>query len=148
MKTWEVTIKIGPENPDKLVLFDVQKILEGYLNVNRTFFDELLDIVKMIKKYAVGKGIDEIIGPDKKNWTKNPWVLFMIKEKEDETPFWLLFKREKDLSGILTAIGPQNYYEYCEKIKEPDDEIKKFLEYIIAYPQKFKLSIIIPNFLD
>ena len=148
MKTWEVTIKIGPENPDKLVLYDVQKILEGYLNVNRTFFDELLDIVKMIKKYAVGKGIEEIIGPDKKNWTKNPWLLFMIKEKEDETPFWLLFKREKDLSGILTAIGPQNYYEYCESIKEPDDEIKKFLEYIIAYPQKFKLSIIIPNFLD
>lgn len=148
MKTWQVTIQIGNENPDQIILHDIQKNIDGYLNVNRTFFDELLDIVKMIKKYAVGKGIERIIGPDKENWTKNPWLLLMVKEKEDSIPFWLLFKREKDLTGHLVAIGPESYYNYIDKNKEPDDEIKRFLEYIIAYPQKFNLSIIIPNFLD
>ena len=147
MKTWQLTIQIGSETPDQIVLHDLQKILEGYLNVNRTFFDELLDIVKMIKKYAVGKGIEKIIGPDNENWTQNPWLLLMVKEKEEGIPFWLLFKREKDLTGYLVAVGPDNYYEYINSNKEPDDEIKKFLEYIIAYPQKFNLSILIPNFL-
>lgn len=148
MKTWQLNIKIGNENPDLIELYDVEKILEGYLNVNRTFFDEMLDIVKMINKYTVGKGIEKIKGPDKKDWTHNPWLLVMVKDKENEIPFWLLFKREKDLTGFLVAIGPQKYFEYCQASKEPDDDIKKFLEYIIAYPEKFMLSIIIPNYID
>jgi hypothetical protein len=147
MKSWQITIKIGNEVQDKLKMYDIDHILEGYLNVNRTFFDELLDIVKMINKYAVGKGLEKIIGPDKENWTQNPWLLIMAKDKENEIPFWLLFKREKDLTGHLVAIGPKIYYDYFNKNKEPEDEIKKFLEYIIAYPQKFELSILIPNYL-
>ena len=148
MKTWELMIKIGTETPDKIELYDIDKILDGYLNVNRTFFDEILDIVKMIKKYSVGKGIEKIIGPNKDDWTFNPWLLIMVKDKENEIPFWLLFKREKDLTGFLVAIGPKKYYDYCNASKEPDDDIKKFLEYIIAYPEKFSLSVIIPNFID
>ena len=70
------------------------------------------------------------------------------KEKENDTPFWLLFKREKDLTGYLVAVGPEKYYEYCKNGNDPDDDIKKYLEYIIAYPEKFVLSILIPNFID
>ena len=148
MKTWQIQIKIGNEQLDEIVLYDAQKILDSYLNVNRTFFDELLDIVKMINKYAVGKGIEKVIGPDNKDWTNNPWLLIMVKDKENEIPFWLLFKREKDLTGFLVAVGPEKCFEYWNSSKETDDDIKKFLEYIIAYPEKFILSIIIPNFID
>ena len=72
----------------------------------------------------------------------------MAKDKENNIPFWLLFKREKDLTGHLAAIGPRTYYDYFGSIKEPEDELKKFLEYIIAYPQKFEISIIIPNYIS
>jgi hypothetical protein len=45
------------------------------------------------------------------------------------------------------AIGPENLYQYYKDSKEPDDEIKRIIEYIVSYPQKFKLSMIIPNFI-
>jgi len=102
----------------------------------------------MIKKYTVGKGIEKIIGPNKKDWTQNPWVLLMFKDNEKQVPFWLLIKREKDLTGTLVAIGPEDLYQYYKDSKEPDDEIKRLIEYIVSYPQKFKLSMIIPNFIS
>ncbi len=148
MKTWQLSIKIENEPQDEITLFDIQKILDGYLNVNRTFFDELLDIVKMINKYSVGKGIEKVTGPDSHDWTFNPWLLIMVKDKENDIPFWFLFKREKDLTGYLVAVGPEKYFNYCQSSKEPDDDIKKFIEYIIAYPEKFLLSVIIPNYID
>jgi hypothetical protein len=147
MKNWNVIIKIGDEGTDNLELIDINEVLEGYLNINRTFFDELLSIVKMIRKYALGKGIEKVLGPDKEDWTQNPWVLLMLKDAEKKLPFWLLLKREKDLNGFLVAIGPDSFYQFCKASKEPDDEIKRILEYVIAYPQKFKTSIIIPNFI-
>lgn len=148
MKTWTISLKINDETLNDIELVDMNEIVEGYLNINRNFFDELLQIAKVLKKYAIGKGIENIIGPDKKNWTNNPWVLFMAKDNEKETPFWLLLKREKDLTGNLVGIGPQRFFDYLKSTKEPDDEIKRFIEYIIAYPQKFKLSMIIPNFIN
>ncbi|MHA1646066.1 MAG: hypothetical protein ACTSVU_05095 [Promethearchaeota archaeon] len=148
MKTWQVTVKIGEESAENLELVDIKDILEGYLDINRPFFDELLSIVKMINKYAIGKGLEQIIGPDKKTWTKNPWIFLMMKDNEKEIPFWMLIKREKDLTGHLVAIGPEKFYNFCKSLKEPDDEIKKLVEYIIAYPQKFKVTILIPNFIE
>ena len=148
MKNWQVTLKIGESSTEELSLVDTLEVLEGYLNINRTFFDELINIVRMIKKYAIGKGVEKIIGPDNKEWTNNPWILLMFKDNEKQIPFWMLIKREKDLTGYLVAIGPSKFYEYCKVSKEPDDEIKRILEYIIAYPQKFKVSIIIPNFIS
>ena len=147
MKKWTLTIKIGENEEDNLDLFDVKGFLDGYLSINRNFFDEILNIVKMIKKYTVGKGIEKIIGPDKKDWTQNPWVLLMFKDNEKQVPFWLLIKRVKDLAGTLVAIGPEDLYQYFKDSKEPDDEIKRIIEYIVSYPQKFKLSMIIPNFI-
>ena len=148
MKAWQVQVKIKDEPEDLLELTDVKEILEGYLNINRNFFDELLSIVKMLRKYAIGKGIEKVTGPDNEDWTQNPWILLMIKDNEKSIPFWFLIKREKDLTGYLVALGPQMFFDYCKQSKEVDDEIKRILEYIIAYPQKFKLSIIIPNFLQ
>jgi hypothetical protein len=148
MKTWQLSIKIKDEPEDKLELCDISEILEGYLSINRNFFDELLTIVKMLRKYALGKGIEKVIGPDNEDWTQNPWVLLMIKDNEKSIPFWFLIKREKDLSGYLVALGPNVFIDYCKASKESDDEIRRILEYIIAYPQKFKLSIIIPNFIQ
>ena len=148
MKNWTLTVKIGEKEADHLELFDVKGFLDGYLSINRNFFDELLNIVKMIKKYTVGKGIEKINGPDKKDWTQNPWILLMFKDNEKQVPFWLLIKREKDLTGTLVAIGPENLYQYYKDSKEPDDEIKRIIEYIVSYPQKFKLSMVIPNFIS
>lgn len=148
MKNWTLTIKIGENEEDNLNLFDVKGFLNGYLSINRNFFDEILNIVKMIKKYTVGKGIERVIGPNKKDWTQNSWVLLMFKDNEKQVPFWLLIKREKDLTGTLVAIGPEDLYQYYKDSKEPDDEIKRIIEYIVSYPQKFKLSMIIPNFIS
>ena len=145
MKKWHVTVKIDDEPPEELTMYDVKDIYDSYISVNRTFFDEILAVVKMIRKYAIGKGIEKIIGPDKKLWTGNPWLLIMFKDNEIQVPFWLLLKREKDLNGTLVALGPQKFYDFCSKDKDSDDEIKRIIEYLIAYPQKFRVSIMIPN---
>ena len=146
MDNWKISIKIEDET-DNIELIDIKSVLDGYLNINRTFFDELLSIVKMIRKYSVGKGIEKVIGPDNKDWTKNPWVFIMIQDSERKIPFWILLKRERDLNGYLVAIGPDKFYEYLKKSQEPDSEVKRILEYVVAYPQKFKSAILIPNFI-
>jgi len=148
MKTWKISVKIDDSSVENLELVDILEIMDGYLNIYRTYFDELLNVVKMINKYSIGKGLEKIIGPGNKDWTKNPWLLLMFKDNEKQIPFWMLLKREKDLTGYLVGVGPQKFYEYCKKSKEPDDEIKRLMEYIITYPHKFKVSIIIPNFIE
>jgi hypothetical protein len=145
MKKWHVTVKIEDEPPEELEMYDFKDIYDSYISINRTFFNEILAIVKMVRKYAIGKGIEKVIGPDRKLWTQNPWLLIMFKDNEIQVPYWLLLKREKDLNGTLVAVGPENFYKFCLKDKDSDDEIKRMIEYLIAYPQKFKVSIIIPN---
>ena len=107
MKTWQITVKIGDEPQDNLELIDINEVLEGYLNITRTFFDELLNIVKMIKKYVIGKGLEKIIGPDNKDWTKNPWLLLMIKDNEKNIPFWIIIPLWKRLADNLSESFPQ-----------------------------------------
>jgi len=147
MKKWHITVKIEDEPPEELEMYDVKDLYENYIAISRTFFDELLSYVKMIRKYAVGKGIEKIIGPDRKLWTQNPWLLIMFKDNEIQVPFWFLLKREKDLNGTLVAIGPEHFYKFCSKDKDSDDEIKRLIEYLVAYPEKFRVSVIIPNIL-
>ncbi len=147
MKKWHITIKIEDESPEELEMYDVKDLYENYIAISRTFFDELLSYVKMIRKYAVGKGIEKVIGPDRKLWTQNPWLLIMFKDNEIQVPFWFLLKRGKDLNGTLVAIGPEHFYKFCSKDKDSDDEIKRLIEYLVAYPEKFRVSVMIPNIL-
>ncbi len=144
---WQITVNIE-DDEDKFQLTDIKEVLDGYLNINRTFFDELLDIVKMIKKYSIGKGIEQVIGPDKEDWSKNSWLFIIFRDKEKFIPFWLLFKREKDLNGHLVAIGPDSCYEYFRKSKVASDEVRRIIEYLLAYPQKFEVLILIPSFVE
>ena len=71
----------------------------------------------------------------------------LVKDNESDIPFRFLMKREKDLSGFLVGIGPEKFVNYLKESKEEEDEIKRFLEYLIAYPQKFRISMVIPNFI-
>ncbi len=144
---WQITVNIEDEK-ETYQLIDINKVLDGYLNINRTFFDELLDIVKMIKKYSIGKGIESVIGPDKEDWSKNSWLFIIFRDKEKQIPFWFLIKREKDLNGHLVAIGPDSCYKYFKKSEMASDEIRRIVEYLLAYPQKFETLILIPNFIE
>ena len=95
------------------------------------------------------KELKKLTGPDNENWTQNPWILLMIKDNEKSIPFWFLIKREKSLTGYFGSLWARKCSSIiANNLRKIDDEIKRILEYIIAYPQKFKLSIIIPNFLQ
>lgn len=148
MNKWTVNLKLEEGSEESVELFDIKEVLEAYLNINRNFFDELLSIVKILNRYMVGKGIESVYDPKGKDWTQNPWILLMIKDNENDIPFRFLMKREKDLSGFLVGIGPEKFIDYLKNSKEEEEEMKRFLEYILAYPQKFKISMIIPNFID
>ncbi|MHA1611350.1 MAG: hypothetical protein ACTSYU_04785 [Promethearchaeota archaeon] len=148
MKKWKINLKIGENSEEIIELFDIKEVLEGYLNINRNFYDELLGIVKILNRYMIGKGIESVLDPKGNDWSKNPWILLMVKDTENDTPFRFLMKREKDLSGYLVGIGPEKFFDYLKSTKEEEEEIKRFLEYLIAYPQKFKISMIIPNFIQ
>jgi hypothetical protein len=144
---WKVDLSIDNEK-DHIELEDIKQIFNGYLLINRTFFDELLEIVKKNKKYSIGKGISRVIGPDEEDWTMNSWLLIMFQDKERKIPFWFLFKREKDLSAHLVSLGPKNSYEYFKSSEVSDNEVKRVIEYLLAYPQKFELLILIPNYVE
>ncbi|MCK4686938.1 MAG: hypothetical protein KAT66_02315, partial [Candidatus Lokiarchaeota archaeon] len=71
-----------------------------------------------------------------------------VKENEKKRPFWLFIKREKDLSGILVAIGPKSFANYNSNIaSEARREIKRLINYIVTYLKKFKCIILLPNHL-
>ncbi len=63
-------------------------------------------------------------------------------------PFWFFIKREKDLSGVLVAIGPKPFAEYNNKnLQEAKRETKRIINYIIVYLNKFNCVIMLPNYL-
>lgn len=148
MKKWKVSLKLEENEKNLIELVDAKEVLDGYLNINRNFYIEILNIAKIINRYMIGKGIESVTDPNGKDWSLNPWILMLIKENENDIPFRLLIKREKDLSGFLVALGPEKFVNYLKETKEEDDEIKRFLEYLIAYPQKFRISMVIPNFIQ
>jgi len=75
-------------------------------------------------------------------------MLIIVKDNEKRKPFWFFIKREKDLSGILVAIGPKPFAEFNnQNLSEAKREIKSLINYIVAYLNKFKCVIMLPNYL-
>ena len=148
MKTWKVFLKFSDGTEKELELFDANVYFKGYLKLKRSYFIRLVKAIKMTKKYTTGHAIEKIIGPDAKEWTLNAWMLLLIKDNEKKKPFWLFIKREKDLSGLLIAIGPKAFAEYNNSnILEAKRDIKRLINYIIAYLNKFNCSVLLPNYL-
>ncbi|MFX1392742.1 MAG: hypothetical protein ACFFAH_04125 [Promethearchaeota archaeon] len=152
MKLWKVILKFsnGTDFKKELELFDAKAYFGGYLKIKRSYFNELAKTIRMTKKYSTSRAIEKVIGPtNDEDWTFNPWMLFIIKDIEKNNPFWFFIKREKDLSGLLVAIGPKPFAEYTnnQNNSEARREIKRLINYIIAYLNKFQCIILLPNFL-
>lgn len=146
-KIWEVEINLEGSGNKALKMQDAKSVLGEYIKVRRNYFDELFDSLQS-KKYRISKGIESIKGNDAKDWTLNPWILIIAKDIERKAPFWLLLKREGDLNGYITAMGPDMFSDYMSKSKENIEELRKILEYLIIYRQKFELNLLLPNFLQ
>ncbi len=148
MKLWKVFLKFDKLNSEKeLELFDAKSYFGGYLKIKRSYFNKLIKVINMTKKYSTRSAIEKVIGPDEVDWTLNPWMLILIKDNEKGKRFWLFIKREKDLSGHLVAIGPKPFVDYNETNSEAKREIKQIINYIIAYLNKFQVIILLPNYL-
>jgi len=147
-KIWTIKVVIEGNEQRSLILYDVKNVIGEYLSIRRNYFDELLDSFNKSKNYNVGKGIEEIIGADGKDWTKNPWILLLAKDKEKGAPFYFLFKRETDLNGFLVAIGPELFQNYLKNNREDIENLRKLLEYIVSYNQKWDVTMLIPNFVN
>ena len=149
MNTWKVFLKFSNGEDKELELYDAKAYFGGYLKIKRGYFNTLSKTVKMTKKYFTQKAIEKVIGPNKDNWTLNPWMLIVAKDNEKRKPFWFFIKREKDLSGVLVAIGPKPFAEFNDKnLSEAKREIKGLINYIIVYLNKFNCIIMLPNYLS
>jgi hypothetical protein len=148
MNTWNVVLKFANGKEKNLELFDAKRYFNGYLKIKRSYFNRLIKAVKMTKKYTTVHAIEEVVAPDKENWTLNAWMLISAVDNERQNPFWLFIKREKDLSGYLIAIGPKSFYDYSNiDINEAKRDLKRLINYIIAYLNKFNCTIFLPNYL-
>jgi hypothetical protein len=149
MKTWEITLKYSDGIVKKLDLFDVKNLFNGYLKIKRSYFDRLLKAIKITKNYFTGNAIERIISPDKDDWTFNPWLLVLIHDNEKKRPFWLLIKRERDLSGELVAIGPKAFADYNDSnSNDAKRDLKRLMTYLVVYINKFECSVLLPNYLS
>jgi hypothetical protein len=146
MDIWKINLKFSDGIANDLELYDAKAYFNGYLKLNRSYFMRLVKAIKMTKKYTTGHAIERVIGPDAKEWTENAWMLLLIKDNEKKNPFWLLIKREKDLSGLLIAIGPKSFADYNNSnMLEAKRDIKRLINYIVAYITKFNCSVLLPN---
>ncbi|MFX1308320.1 MAG: hypothetical protein ACFE9M_12260 [Promethearchaeota archaeon] len=138
-----------PDGKSKeLELFDAKGYFGGYLKIKRSYFNALIKTIKMTKRYYTQKSIERVVGPDNDDWTYNPWMLMIVKDIEKKNPFWFFIKREKDLSGILVAIGPKPFAEYNSKnLLDAKREIKRLINYIIVYLNKFNCVIMLPSYI-
>jgi len=149
MSTWKINLKFGDGTGSEIELYDAKSYFNGYLKLKRSYFNQLVKAIKITKKYTTGHAIEKVIGPDSKEWTFNPWMLLLIKDNEKKKPFWLFIKREKDLSGLLIAIGPKQFAEYNNSnMLETKRDLKRLINYIIAYLNKFNCSVLLPNYLS
>lgn len=148
MKPWKVFLTVDKSKSEKeLELFDAKSYFGGYLKIKRSYFNKLIKIIKMTKKYSTKRAIERVLTPEENDWTLNPWMLLLIKDIEKRNDFWFFIKREKDLSGILVAIGPKSFVEYNKVNSEAKREIKQIINYIISYLNKFQVIILLPNFI-
>ncbi|TFF98871.1 MAG: hypothetical protein EU547_00230 [Promethearchaeota archaeon] len=150
-KKWKVALSISKqdgENAQEIELFDAARYFDGYLTIKRSYFNGLLQTIKTSKNYNTANNIEKIISPKDKDWTLNPWILLLIKDKEKGKRFWFLIKREKDLSALLVAIGPKEFADYNHNNSEAKKEIMRILGYIVAYLTKFDCLIALPKFLE
>ncbi|MFO7796495.1 MAG: hypothetical protein ACQERB_11265 [Promethearchaeati archaeon] len=147
MKKWEISLKTDENFHKKIELFDAKRYFDGYLKIKRTYFNSLLKTIKTSKNYKVIKAIDKIKSDDQE-WTLNPWILLIIKDNEKEKSFWFLIKREKDLSGLLVAIGPKEFSDYNYNNSENKREIMRIINYIIAYMNKFNCMVVLPTYIN
>ena len=148
MNIWKVTLKFPDGTSRNIELVDAKSYFSGYLKIKRNYFNALAKTTKITRNYFTGRGIEKVISPSNEDWTLNPWMLLIIKESEKSKPFWLFIKRERDLSGILVAIGPKSFANYINnKSSETKREIKRLINYIVTYLKKFKCIILLPNHL-
>lgn len=146
MDIWKISLKFSDGKVNELELYDAKAYFNGYLSLKRSYFIRLVKAIKMTRKYTTGHAIEKVIGPDIVDWTENAWMLLLIKDNEKKNPFWLLIKREKDLSGLLIAIGPKSFAEYNNSnLLEAKRDIKRLINYIVAYLTKFNCSVLLPN---
>jgi hypothetical protein len=148
LKKWQIILKYNNKKQKTIELFDAQRYFDGYLRIKRSYFNRLLNTIKTTKNYFSGRAIERIISPKNEDWTSNPWVLLIIKDKEKEKRFWFLIKREEDLSGLLIALGPREFAEYNYTNSEAKREIMRIFNYIVAYLNKFNCIILLPNYLS
>jgi len=149
MDTWKINLKFSDGTDNYVELFDAKAYFNGYLKIKRSYFIQLVKAIKMTKKYSTGCAIEKVIGPDAKEWTENAWMLLLIKDNEKKNPFWLLIKREKNLSGLLIAIGPKSFAKYNNSnMLEAKRNIKRLINYVVAYLNKFNCSVLLPNYLS
>lgn len=148
MEPWKVFLKFSDGTNRELELFDTKIFFGGYLKIKRSYFNALVKSITMTKKYFTKRAIEKVLGPDENDWTLNPWMLLIVKDNEKKNPFWFFIKREKDLSGLLVAIGPKPFAEYNNKnLSEAKRDIKRLINYIISYLNKFYCVVLLPNFL-
>ena len=148
MNIWKVFLKFSDGSDKELEIFDAKPYFGGYLRIKRSYFNALVKTIKMTKKYFTEKAIEKVLSPDKTDWTLNPWMLIIVKDNEKKQPFWFFVKREKDLSGILVAIGPKPFAEYNnQNLSDAKREIKRLINYLIVYLNKFNCAILLPNYL-
>ena len=148
MNSWRVFLKTSDGIENTLELYDAKTYFGGYLKIKRSYFNALIKNINMTKNYFTKNVIEKVIGPDNQDWTFNPWMLIIAKDNEKNNPFWFFIKRERDLSGILVAIGPKPFAEYNNKnLSEARREIKHLINYIVSYLNKFNCIIMLPNYL-
>lgn len=148
MSIWRIFLRLPDGKSKELELFDAKGYFGGYLKIKRSYFNALIKTIKMTKRYYTQKSIERVVGPDNDDWTYNPWMLMIVKDIEKKNPFWFFIKREKDLSGILVAIGPKPFAEYNSKnLLDAKREIKRLINYIIVYLNKFNCVIMLPSYI-
>jgi hypothetical protein len=146
---WKILLEIEGSAKEELELEDAKSYFDGYLKIKRNYFDRLAKAIKISKKYITKRGIERVTSPNNEDWTLNPWFLLLLKENEKNMSFWLLIRREKDLSGTLIAIGPKIYADFNnQNLPDSKRDLKRLINFIVSYVNKFDCLIILPNFLS
>ncbi|MHA1793278.1 MAG: hypothetical protein ACTSVI_11580 [Promethearchaeota archaeon] len=149
---WKVHLSLDEIDED-IELIDIEKLLNTYLVIRKKFFDDFLEVIQKINHYSVGKAIESVVSFDGSDWTKNSWLLVMCKQMKDDATFWMLFKREQNLSGVLVGIGPDEFVKAFMELLPKDfdsrnEYLKKLLIWLTVEPGKWKnVGVFIPNWL-